>query len=201
MAEPTAVLVVDDDQSLLRVVERTLAPLCQVRLASSGALALRLLERGEKPELILLDVDMPDMDGYETHKRLKALPGCGDIPVVYLTALAAPENELRGIGLGAVDYIKKPFVSEILLARVARHLAEGRKLREKGTLDEEKLAGLPDPLTPRELETARLLARFYSDKKIGETLHLSAPYVKRLVASVRGKLSLEHRDEIRKFLK
>lgn len=195
------VLVVDDDPELLKTVASYLSEDYDVSLAKSGAAALRLLERAEKPGLILLDIDMPGMDGYQVLERLKSGGDTKAIPVVFLTGLRQEEHESRGLDLGAMDYVKKPVGRGVLLSRVRLHLGVERRLREKGTLDEEKLAGLIEPLTERELEVARLLAGFYSNEEIARRLCLSLSRVKKLVTFVLEKLGLERRDEIRRYLK
>ena len=88
-----------------------------VRFASSGTQALQAVAK-EKPSLILLDINMPVMDGYETCRRLKANPETADIPVIFLTANNEEESVAEGFEVGAVDYVTKPFRSKELLMRV-----------------------------------------------------------------------------------
>jgi putative two-component system response regulator len=95
----------------------------RVRAANGGLRALRLATVAPQPDLILLDVMMPDMDGYEVLARLRADPITRDIPVVFLTALDSAADEERGLQLGAVDYITKPIRPAVLLARVRQQLA------------------------------------------------------------------------------
>jgi len=119
------ILVVDDTNANLKLVSDFLAESgFKVRIAKSGVQALKLLERAS-PDLILLDVMMPEMDGFETCRRLKASPKTKDIPVIFMTAmadLANPENKVKGLTLGAVDYITKPIQLDEVLARVKIHL-------------------------------------------------------------------------------
>ncbi|WP_245969550.1 response regulator [Thiocapsa rosea] len=93
-----------------------------MRVANSGARALKVAASAPIPDLILLDVMMPDLDGYEVIKHLKADPQTHDIPVIFVTALSANEDEHRGLALGAVDYIGKPVNPATVLARVRTHL-------------------------------------------------------------------------------
>ncbi|MDL2229906.1 response regulator [Treponema sp. OttesenSCG-928-L16] len=120
-AKREIVFLVDDNPSNLRVGKNVLSDLYKVYTASSAENMFSLL--GEiQPALILLDVDMPEMDGYGAIKILKSKPETMDIPVIFLTAKADTENELKGLELGAVDYITKPFVPALLLKRIKVHL-------------------------------------------------------------------------------
>lgn len=116
------ILCVDDTPLNLQLLHHTLKQDYSVRLANSGAAALSALER-ERPDLILLDIMMPGMDGYQLLERLKANPATRDIPVIFLTAMNAPEDEERGLRAGAVDFVTKPINPSVLLARVQNHLA------------------------------------------------------------------------------
>jgi putative two-component system response regulator len=87
----------------------------------SGEILLDLLEK-ITPDMILLDIDMPDMNGYEVIVKLKQTPKLEDIPVIFLTALSDSENEFKGLSLGAIDYIFKPFAAPLLLKRIENHL-------------------------------------------------------------------------------
>lgn len=114
------VLVVDDDAGNLKMANMMLAASgFQASCVKSGQAAIAFLA-ANRPNLILLDIHMPDMDGFETLKRLKAEPNTADIPVIFLTADDNQETEVEGLKCGALDFIKKPFVPEILLQRVRR---------------------------------------------------------------------------------
>ncbi|SDX34915.1 EAL domain-containing response regulator [Thiocapsa roseopersicina] len=122
MADKPTILIVDDAPENLSVLSGLLLPDYVVRVANSGARALQVAASAPIPDLILLDVMMPGLDGYEVIKRLKADPTTRDIPVIFVTALSANEDEYRGLALGAVDYIGKPLKPAIVLARVRTHL-------------------------------------------------------------------------------
>lgn len=114
------VLVVDDDVGNLKIANAMLAGVgFQTSCVKSGQAALAFL-KGNRPDLILLDIHMPEMDGFETLNRLKSEPQTADIPVIFLTADDNQEAEVQGLKCGALDFIKKPFVPEILLQRVRR---------------------------------------------------------------------------------
>ena len=141
-ARPT-VLVVDDTAQNLGLMHELLRPHYRVLVADSGPRALQLLQEGTRPDLILLDVMMPDMDGYEVLRRLKAEAGSRDTPVIFLTARSDEAGEARGLELGAVDYIIKPISPPIVLARVRNHLllkASADFLRDKAAFLETEVA-------------------------------------------------------------
>lgn len=118
------VLLVDDQRTNLLLLRGLLSPAYQVLEAESGAqaLAMAMAAAGPRPDLILLDIMMPDMDGYEVLRRLRAEPATCEIPVIFVTAMTEENDERVGLTLGAVDYLTKPFRSPILLARVRTQL-------------------------------------------------------------------------------
>jgi len=117
------VLVVDDTPANLSLMNDLFAGHCRVKVAASGARALKIAASDTPPDLILLDVMMPEMDGYEVCRLLKANPATRHIPVIFLTARADMQDEQRGFELGAVDYITKPISPPIVMARVRTNLA------------------------------------------------------------------------------
>src|SRR6202167_2325052 len=140
------VLVVDDAPANIQIVKSILKDLYKMRVATSGATALELAKLTPPPDLILMDVMMPEMDGYEVCKHLKLDPETRDIPVIFLTGQTHVDEETRGFDVGAVDYIHKPFSPAIVTARVHTHLML-RGIREQ--LAQQLLS------IQKELETAR----------------------------------------------
>ena len=116
------VLIVDDAPENLSILNDLLRPYYRVRVANSGIRALRVANSEPKPDLIMLDVMMPGMDGYEVITKLKDDPNTTDIPVIFVTALESSADEERGLMLGAVDYITKPLRPAIVIQRVKTHL-------------------------------------------------------------------------------
>ena len=116
------VLVVDDEPNNLRLLKQILSDRYQLVFATSGVKALQVVEK-IVPDLILLDVMMPGMDGYETCLRLKANPRIAKVPVIFVTAMREDRDESRGFESGAVDYIRKPISEQVVLSRIATHLA------------------------------------------------------------------------------
>ena len=117
------VLVVDDTPDNLVLVSELLGDSYRVKVANSGARALKAAQTDPVPDLVLLDIMMPEMDGYEVCRQLKASAATRDIPIIFLTARADSDDERLGLELGAVDYITKPMSPSIVLARVQTHLA------------------------------------------------------------------------------
>lgn len=121
------ILIVDDQVSNIQLLAAMLGDDYRVRVATSGPDALEIAESAPQPDLILLDIVMPDMDGYEVCRRLKANPATQNIPVIFITALSSEADEERGLNLGAIDYIAKPLSAPIVRARVRNHAILKRK--------------------------------------------------------------------------
>ena len=137
-ADAATVLIVDDQPLNIDLLEQELAAAGYRTVAARGGEAAIALARERAPELILLDVMMPGIDGYETCRRLKTDAATRSIPVIFLTALKETFEKVRAFELGAVDYVTKPFESEELLARVGAHVALRREIeahrRSKATI-------------------------------------------------------------------
>jgi len=144
--EKKTVLLVDDAPANIQIVNSILKDIYKIRIATSGAKALELVKVSPPPDLILLDIMMPEMDGYEVCTRLKLDPDTRDIPVIFLTGQTEVEDETNGFDVGAVDYIHKPFSPAVVKARVQTHLVL-RGIREQ--LAQQLLT------IQKELETAR----------------------------------------------
>ncbi len=208
IVDKPSVLIVDDDLALLRMVEEILHREYDVTLASSGLEALALLKEDYMPQLILLDVDMPEMNGFETLERLCEVEDACDVPIVFLTGMGYAEAELQGLSLGAVDYVVKPFVKDILLARLRVHIENGRRLRlasmqeksRQGRIDEAKLDALSEDLNDTEKRVLRFVALGYTNQEIAEELNYSYGYVKNVVYSVLHRIKFSSRKEVRRYL-
>lgn len=197
------IMVIDDDAETLDLMVRQLEALYDTEGFSSGEDALEALKRtkGERyPDLILLDISMNGMDGYEVLGHLKSNDKLKKIPVVFLTGMTDEVSEIRGLEMDVIDYLKKPIPGKVLFARIQHYLDLYSDTESKGQLNEYMLEALSSPLTEREHEVAVLMAEFRSDREISEKLFISMPYTKKLVASVKEKLLLEKRGDIRKYL-
>lgn len=144
--EKNTVLVVDDTQTNIDILVDTLSSEYEVSVAMDGKSALEVVETA-RPNLILLDVQMPGIDGYEVCKRLKSKEKTRDIPVIFVTMLSKDEDESRGFEVGAVDYITKPISPPIVRARVKTHLELRKMQRDVQELLRDTLAGSIGVLT------------------------------------------------------
>jgi sigma-B regulation protein RsbU (phosphoserine phosphatase) len=128
-----SILMVDDNPTNLQVLFQTLEGMeCRMLVAKDGQTALTIADK-KLPDLILLDIMMPGMDGYEVCRRLKSQPSTQHIPVIFLSALSETEDKVKGLNIGAVDYITKPFQPEEVIARVNTHLTIHRLKSEVET--------------------------------------------------------------------
>lgn len=188
------ILVVDDDLTLLEQAEQILSDNYLVSLANSGEQAIKYLKSGQEADLILLDILMPNMDGFQTLKVIQKLEGWMP-PVIFLTSVCGIDSEIKGLDIGAADYITKPFSPQVLLARLKA------RLNTRDRLDYDKLRALPFPLTESEYKVAKLLARSYSNEEIAEDMHYALDTVKKLVSRVLEKLDIKNRKEIKLYLR
>ena len=168
MSEPMprqTILVVDDTPENIDVLNGVLRPEYRVKAATNGESALRLAATAPPPDLILLDIMMPGMDGYEVCRRLKADPATAALPVIFVTAKSATEDERLGLELGAVDYITKPISPAIVLARVRTQIA----LYDQNRQLERKVAERTRELRESRIEIIRRLGRAaeYKDNETG----------------------------------
>ena len=138
MEEMKTVLIVDDTTENIDILHDILAGDYKIKAAVSGERALKIAQADPKPDMILLDIMMPEMDGYEVCRRLKADPETAEIPVIFVTAMSGEDDEAKGLALGAVDYITKPINPAITKARVKTHL-QVQCLFERKQLNERKL--------------------------------------------------------------
>jgi phosphoserine phosphatase RsbU/P len=168
--ETKTVLLVDDAPANIQMVNSILKDSYKTRIATSGAKALELANQLPAPDLILLDVMMPEMDGYEVCSRLKAVANTRDIPVIFLTGQTETADETRGFEVGAVDYIHKPFSPAIVKARVHTHLVL-RGIRQQ-------LASQLQTIQ-QEMETARQIQLSILPREVPkvEGLEIAARYI------------------------
>jgi len=125
-----SILLVDDNPTNLQILYQTLEGLgCKLLIAKSGKAALDIAGKAI-PDLILLDIMMPGIDGFEVCRRLKFDAATADIPIVFISALGETKDKIKGLQLGAVDYVSKPFQPEEIIARVETHLTIHRLKRE-----------------------------------------------------------------------
>jgi putative two-component system response regulator len=181
----TTILIVDDEPANLSLLAQVLQPHFQVRVANSGEHALNAVEIAPRPDLILLDVMMPGLDGYGVLARLRENPDTYDIPVIFVTALNDAINEEHGLTLGAVDFIGKPIKPAIVLARVRAQLelkqARDRLQNQNVWLEAEVTRRVNDALLVEEVSLAALAGLAEArDSDTGNHIFRTQTYVERL---------------------
>jgi len=205
MEERSWIMAVDDDRTYLDMIEEFIGETYNVTLATSGIQTLEILRGGLIPNLILLDIVMPDMDGHETFEHICNMESLPWIPVIFLTGKTNSADELAGLELGAQDYIMKPFVRENLLARIRLRLEAGKQARQLQTIrerlekiekDEKRFSALSRELTPTEQKVARLMIQGCDNHEISIQLSYSHGYVKNIATKVYNKLSVHNRSEL-----
>jgi putative two-component system response regulator len=185
------ILIVDDSPENLMVLGELLRERYRVRAANSGERALQLAAMAPVPDLVLLDVMMPGMSGYQVLERLRADPATRDVPVIFTTAMSATEDEERGLALGAVDYITKPLRPAIVLARVHTHLelkrARERLQAQNDSLESQVAQRLKENLAVQDV-TIRALARLAEtrDNETGNHILRTQEYVRTLAQRVQA---------------
>ena len=188
------ILVVDDDKFQLGLLEAVLFEQYEVFSAADGQEALEILAEIERVDLILLDIRMPGMDGYELHERIKNLPFCYGVPVIYLTGLEHPDEEIKGLNNGAADYITKPCAQEILIARVESRLRGAKRL------DMNKLPETPERFTDMELTVLQMAALSMTNDEIAAVLGYSTGYIRNIISKLMQKLLVDDRKTFKNFI-
>ncbi len=158
--EIATILVVDDTPANLALMVDILKPDYRTRIAINGERALELVLGGDPPDLILLDIMMPGLNGYEVCRRIKERPQTQDIPIIFVSAKGEVEDETRGLDLGGVDYVTKPISPAIVKARIRTHLAVSRQARELVELNQTLERRVEQGV--QELERMGRLKRFFS---------------------------------------
>lgn len=177
------VLVVDDSPENIELLSRILGQDYRIKVATSGDKALQIVYSDEPPDLILLDIMMPDLSGHEVCRRLKANPDRRRIPVIFVTAMSTIEDEALGLSLGAVDYITKPISPPLVQARVRTHLALYDQSRELERMVAQRTAEL---VATRQQIIRRLgrAAEFRDHEGGNHVIRIS--HVSRLIAQQAG---------------
>ena len=184
------ILVVDDTPGILSLMNSVLEDEYKVKIANGGEKALKIVASDSPPDLILLDIMMPGIDGYEVCRRLKRDPKTMNIPVIFFSGMSGADDEQKGLELGAVDYVSKPISVPIVLARVKNHLAlsamanflrdqngflereVAKRTREVMAIQDVTILALASLAETRDLETGKHIRRtqFYI-KALAEKLH------------------------------
>jgi response regulator RpfG family c-di-GMP phosphodiesterase len=193
----TTLLVVDDTPDNLMLMTDLLKDRYRVKAANSGEKALRVLQGDSLPDLILLDVMMPGLSGHEVADQLKRDPRTRDIPIIFLTALAAIEDEIHGLELGAVDYITKPINPSLVLARVDTQLkikAAADFLRDQNDYLEKEVERRTREVMAIQDVTIQAMASLAEtrDNETGNHIRRTQHYVKVLAEQLRDHPRFNH---------
>ena len=189
--DAATILIVDDNPENLSVMGELLRPDFRVLVANSGHGALDVMRDGPRPDLILLDIMMPDMSGYEVLDMLRVDPAYRDLPVIFVTALDASEDEEAGFARGAVDYIAKPLKPAVVLARVRTHVelkrARDRLADQNSYLEAEVERRMRENQDVQDVGI-HALARLAEtrDVETGNHLRRTQEYVRTLALRLRG---------------
>lgn len=176
------VLIVDDSPESIDVLRSVLGSEYRLRVATNGSKALEMTE-SVSPDLVLLDVMMPEMDGYETCRRLKLNASTANVPVIFVTTLSEADSQLKGLDLGAVDYITKPYTASLVRSRVRTHVSLHRHNEQLKDLVKQRT----NELMETRLEIIRRLGRAaeYRDNETGMHI-MRMSHMTRLLALGHG---------------
>ncbi len=195
MSDLTKILLVDDNPKYLEDV----LPFYGYELccAQDGVQALKILESGKHFDLVLLDIMMPNMNGWETLKTIRQNPILKNIPVIMLTAVNEDQKMISGLKIGADDYIVKPFILPNLLARIEAVLRRSNRQNNKTTDTNVTIGQINNfnSLTKREKDVLLLVTQGESNKSIAEKLVLSEVTVKSHLNSIFKKLNVTNRTQ------
>ena len=195
MAELTKILLVDDNPKFLEDVLPFYG--YEVKCAHDGVECLEILNSDELFDLVLLDIMMPKMDGWETLKNIRKTPICKDIPVIMLTAVNEDQKIVTGLKIGADDYIVKPFVLPNLLARIEAVLRRSRTIQNKSQKSNVTINQINqfNSLTRREKDVLLLVTQGENNKPIAEKLVVSEITVKSHLNNIFKKLNVSNRTQ------
>lgn len=195
MAELTKILLVDDNPKFLEDVLPFYG--YEVKCAHDGVECLEILNSDELFDLVLLDIMMPKMDGWETLKNIRKTPICKDIPVIMLTAVNEDQKMVTGLKIGADDYIVKPFVLPNLLARIEAVLRRSRTIKNKSQKSNVTINQINqfNSLTRREKDVLLLVTQGENNKSIAEKLVVSEITVKSHLNNIFKKLNVSNRTQ------
>lgn len=195
MAELTKVLLVDDNSRYLEDVLPFYG--YEVSVAENGVEALEILDKKSDFDIILLDVMMPKMNGWDTLKTIRQTPSVKDIPVIMVTAVNEDKKMVSGLKMGADDYIVKPFVLPNLLARMEAVLRRSGTDRKNANTNNVTIsqAKMFNSLTDREKDVLLLVTQGKSNKEIAQELVVSVVTVKGYIYSIFKKLNVKNRTQ------
>ena len=176
------ILIVDDTESNIDILVDILSDTWNLAVAMDGESALKIVQK-DLPALILLDIMMPGIDGYEVCKRLKMNESTRQIPIIFLTAMAKEQDEAKGLALGAVDYVTKPFSPELVKSRVGNQLKLKHQQDHLATLVRERTQEVA--LTQEVTIDAMAVLAEYRDPETGGHIQRTKNYVRVLAEHLK----------------
>ncbi len=184
----------DDDVSVYESAKMLLGDEYELSYVDRGEKAIAFLcDENQYPDLILMDVMMPEMDGYSTMKAIKENRAHKDIPIMFLTGATEADFELKALKAGAKDFVAKPFNPAVFIARVELCLFA------ENNLSYEKIGAVTSDLSSTEIVVLKYISKGYSNEDISIELHYSYGYIKQIVSRIFDKLSIAGRKELKKF--
>lgn len=197
VGERETILVVDDTPENLAFMSGLLKDFYRVKVANNGEKALTIVQAENPPDLVLLDIMMPGLDGYEVCRRMKSNRQTAQIPIIFLTAKSEIEDERKGLELGAADYITKPVSPPILLARVKTQLtlkASADFLRDKNAFLEQEVARRTQEIQAIQDVTIQVMASLAEtrDNETGNHIRRTQNYVKALAEHLKDHPRFRH---------
>ena len=191
MSELTKVLLVDDNSKYLKDALPFYG--YEVVTASDGLQALKLLSKNNKFDIVLLDVMMPNMDGWETLKVIRSSENTKDLPVIMLTAVNEDQKMVSGLKIGADDYIVKPFILPNLLARMEAVLRRSQRFVKPVEASTTNVS--VDVLTSKEKEVLQMISKGASNKQIADKMFVKEVTIKTHLNSIFKKLKVANRTQ------
>jgi putative two-component system response regulator len=191
------ILIVDDEPGNIKILLELLRSDYKIRVANNGEKALQITLSDDPPDLILLDIMMPGIDGYEVCRIIKNKPETHDIPIIFLTAKSQVEDEQKGFNLGAVDYITKPISPPIVQARIITHLQLKKVrdfLKDKNEFLEQEIAQRTREISNVQDVTMIAMGSLAEtrDNETGKHIHRTQHYVKLLAERLKNHSRFRH---------
>jgi putative two-component system response regulator len=201
MLKKSTLLAIDDDAVSLALLSKSLADYCYELLPEKNIDKALVLAIKKQPDIILIDVVMPEMNGYEVCRRLKANPATSYIPVIFISSLMRADDKIKGFEVGGMDYICKPFNEQELRVRLESCLKLHAQIRQAqqantpNTVVDHQALIKQYKLNTQELTTLRLYASGYKRSDIAGQLAVSENTVKWYLKNIFDKLNIENRSE------
>lgn len=197
MIKDATILVIDDDPIASMLISKILKDLCKCILVQSDVEEALDWVNENQPDIILLDVMMPDINGYEACRRLKTWENTQHIPIIFLSSLSNSNDKVKGFEAGGADYITKPYFPDEVLVRIECCLKLYEQIRPTSHKFEKSCAELIKlyNLNEREIKVLNLCASGYSTKEMGEKLFVSEHTAKWYLKNIYEKLNVRNRSE------